>query len=54
LNRFCGSRTKTQRKGTANKPVEYHTGLTPDEQTIFAYATAASSTIACSYSSGLR
>jgi hypothetical protein len=30
------------------------TGLTPDERTISAYATAASSTIACSYSAGLR
>jgi hypothetical protein len=29
-------------------------GLTPDERTIFAYATAASSSIACSYSVGLR
>jgi hypothetical protein len=28
-------------------------GLTPDERTIFAYATAASSSIACSYSYGL-
>jgi hypothetical protein len=30
------------------------TGLTPDEQTISAYATAASSIVACSYSDGLR
>jgi hypothetical protein len=31
------------------------TGLTPNERTVFAYATAASSTtIACSYSTGLR
>jgi hypothetical protein len=29
-------------------------GLIPDERTIFAYATAASSSIACSYSVGLR
>jgi non-specific serine/threonine protein kinase len=29
-------------------------GLTPDEQTISAYATAASSIVACSYSDGLR
>ena len=29
-------------------------GLTPDERTISAYATAASSSIACSYSAGLR
>ena len=29
-------------------------GLTPDERTIFAYATAASFSIACSYSDGLR
>jgi hypothetical protein len=29
-------------------------GLTPDERTIFAYATASSSSIACSYSAGLR
>lgn len=29
-------------------------GFTPDERTIFAYATAASSSIACSYSAGLR
>jgi DNA invertase Pin-like site-specific DNA recombinase len=29
-------------------------GLTPDERTISAYATAASSIVACSYSDGLR
>jgi hypothetical protein len=28
-------------------------GLTPDERTIFAYATAASSIVTCSYSDGL-
>jgi len=33
--------------------VERDFGLTPDKQTIFAYATAASSSIACSYSYGL-
>jgi hypothetical protein len=30
------------------------TGLTPDEWTISAYANAASSIVACSYSDGLR
>jgi hypothetical protein len=29
-------------------------GLTPDEQTISAYATTASSIVDCSYSDGLR
>ena len=38
---------------TVEKVLE-HSGLTPDERTISAYATAASSSIACSYSDGLR
>ena len=34
--------------------VDTFLGLIPDERTISAYATAASSIVACSYSNGLR
>ena len=34
--------------------VDTFLGLTPDERTISAYATAASSIVACSYANGLR
>src|SRR5215218_8503438 len=30
----CGSRTNTQRRGTANKPVEYHTAVSEEISTI--------------------
>src|SRR5215207_5495145 len=34
LNSFCGSRTKTQRRGTANKPVLYQTTVSEAISTI--------------------
>ena len=40
--------------GTPVVKLAKQTGLTPDERTIFAYATAASFIVACSYSDGLK